>query len=75
MFSDLECDYINPIDLCQKLNAVRHLPNSFLVDEINPPPRTTVRAARNGRPCLLNTYFPAVWSMDVFYPQRPVGSV
>ena len=20
MFSDLECDYINPIDLCQKLN-------------------------------------------------------
>lgn len=22
MFSDLECDYINPIDLCNKLNAV-----------------------------------------------------
>jgi len=21
MFSDLECDYINPIDLCQRLNA------------------------------------------------------
>ena len=23
MYSDLECDYINPIDLCSKLNAVR----------------------------------------------------
>lgn len=23
MFSDLECDYINPIDLCSKLNMVR----------------------------------------------------
>jgi hypothetical protein len=23
MFSDLECDYINPIDLCNKLNQVR----------------------------------------------------
>jgi hypothetical protein len=26
MFSDLECDYINPIDLCNKLNAVRSAP-------------------------------------------------
>ena len=25
MFSDLECDYINPIDLCNKLNQVRAL--------------------------------------------------
>ena len=25
MFSDLECDYINPIDLCNKLNQVRKL--------------------------------------------------
>ena len=23
MFSDLECDYINPFDLCNKLNQVR----------------------------------------------------
>lgn len=22
MFSDLECDYLNPIDLCNKLNQV-----------------------------------------------------
>jgi hypothetical protein len=27
MFSDLECDYINPIDLCNKLNQV-HPPSS-----------------------------------------------
>ena len=26
MFSDLECDYINPIDLCNKLNQVRPPP-------------------------------------------------
>lgn len=25
MFSDLECDYINPIDLCNKLNQVHFL--------------------------------------------------
>jgi hypothetical protein len=27
MFSDLECDYINPIDLCNKLNQVRRSSN------------------------------------------------
>lgn len=26
MFSDLECDYINPIDLCNKLNQVSPSP-------------------------------------------------
>lgn len=25
MFSDLECDYINPIDLCNKLNQVKEM--------------------------------------------------
>ena len=30
MFSDLECDYINPIDLCNKLNQVRTLFARFL---------------------------------------------
>ncbi len=29
MFSDLECDYINPIDLCNKLNQVC---NGFMLD-------------------------------------------
>ncbi len=29
MFSDLECDYINPIDLCNKLNQVRVSPSVF----------------------------------------------
>lgn len=28
MFSDLECDYINPIDLCSQLNRVRVLRSS-----------------------------------------------
>jgi Cornichon protein len=33
MFSDLECDYINPIDLCNKLNQVRTspLPRTYLL--------------------------------------------
>ncbi|RKO86476.1 cornichon [Blyttiomyces helicus] len=33
MFSDLECDYINPIDLCNKLNQFvlpEHLAHGFL---------------------------------------------
>lgn len=32
MFSDLECDYINPIDLCNKLNQVRTLPLHMTID-------------------------------------------
>jgi len=28
MFSDLECDYINPIDMCNKLNQVCPTPSS-----------------------------------------------
>lgn len=35
MFSDLECDYINPIDLCNKLNQVR-FSNPSLVSTIVP---------------------------------------
>lgn len=36
MFSDLECDYINPIDLCNKLNQVRtHIPTSKAVPLIH----------------------------------------
>ena len=31
MFSDLECDYINPIDLCNKLNQVRIHTALFLI--------------------------------------------
>ena len=31
MFSDLECDYINPIDLCNKLNQVFTFPSLLRV--------------------------------------------
>jgi len=39
MFSDLECDYINPIDLCNRLNQVRgtlisSTQNIFLTDSL-----------------------------------------
>ena len=30
MFSDLECDYINPIDLCNKLNQVCRVAMVFI---------------------------------------------
>lgn len=40
MFSDLECDYINPIDLCNKLNQVGRAMH-FGVDE----PRTLIRSS------------------------------
>jgi len=36
MFSDLECDYINPIDLCNKLNQVSRLHN--IVPKTNTDP-------------------------------------
>jgi hypothetical protein len=29
MFSDLECDYINPIDLCNKLNQVSPIDDPY----------------------------------------------
>jgi len=32
MFSDLECDYINPIDLCNKLNQVCIFRYLFCID-------------------------------------------
>jgi hypothetical protein len=34
MFSDLECDYINPIDLCSQLNRVRVLRPSLAMRNI-----------------------------------------
>ena len=36
MFSDLECDYINPIDLCNKLNTVSHPPTSLCPRPLSP---------------------------------------
>jgi len=34
MFSDLECDYINPIDLCNQLNRVRVLRSSLVTRNV-----------------------------------------
>lgn len=73
MFSDLECDYINPIDLCNKLNQVcllqrfffrKPLP-SFLT--ILPSP---VHASRNGRARRTHRLLPLERSMAGLHPQR-----
>ena len=77
MFSDLECDYINPIDLCNKLNQVR-FPLSFfdlgpwilmqgLFLEVCPP--------REHCPCVFDNAIPDLWAMDCIPPQCTTTSV
>jgi hypothetical protein len=41
MFSDLECDYINPIDLCNKLNQVSYF---FVVEKLYPTSRAKIES-------------------------------
>jgi hypothetical protein len=81
MFSDLECDYINPIDLCNKLNTVRPLcylsarlfmPN--MPDVLNSPILLdTVCSPGNARTRLLDPLLLADGSMDLFPRQRSSG--
>lgn len=74
MFSDLECDYINPIDLCNKLNQVRFF--FFLSDsdrefdaffEVCPPGEHC--------PCFFDNAFPDLWAMDCIPPQCTTTSI
>jgi hypothetical protein len=72
MFSDLECDYINPIDLCNKLNQVRIFFPSSSLDlmrffKVCPP--------REHCPCLFDNTFPGLWAMDCVPPQCTTTSI
>ena len=54
MFSDLECDYINPIDLCNKLNQVR-THTAFFLSSIDTAPFALPVYSGNVSLCYLRT--------------------
>ena len=69
MFSDLECDYINPIDLCNKLNQVGlNPPASCYVVELHVP----VCLARKRCARVPHVAIPDMGSMDSAPTQRSV---
>ena len=76
MFSDLECDYINPIDLCNKLNQVRlTLCLLFILLTCDGGPRRVLALVCHSRklcPCLFDDTVPGLWSMDCIPSQRTV---
>jgi len=69
MFSDLECDYINPIDLCNKLNQASSWKDFTIKLPTNIGSTSLVRSARKYRTCLPHPTFPTVWPMGGLYPQ------
>lgn len=74
MFSDLECDYINPIDLCNKLNQVSHgrqyhASYACNLTRCNP----VVRPARVGLPRILDDTVPTVRAMDGIHSKCTTG--
>jgi hypothetical protein len=73
MFSDLECDYINPIDLCNKLNQVRFL--FFLTWTVNLMRFFEVCPPREHCPCFLDNALPDLWAMDCIPPQCTTTSI
>jgi hypothetical protein len=73
MFSDLECDYINPIDLCNKLNQVRkdHVRGETLgLALMISPISFAVRFAGNVGACILDIVLPAVGPVDSVLAKR-----
>lgn len=82
MFSDLECDYINPIDLCNKLNQVLAHTGCFsfppLTRRLWPLlfiPTTSVCVTREHRPRLPVTALPPLWPMDGVHSEFATGRV
>ena len=63
MFSDLECDYINPIDLCNKLNQVR-IPLSRQSQPPQDDDLLLVCPARKQRPRIPMPALPHLGAMD-----------
>lgn len=75
MFSDLECDYINPIDLCNKLNQVHIFFSASGTDSKRSCILSSVCPPRKHCPRLLDNTFPGLWAMDCIPSQRPTTSV
>jgi hypothetical protein len=74
MFSDLECDYINPIDLCSQLNRVRVLPVTRTFGLMSTF-RFLVCPTRIWSACLPHFVFPAVRSMVGAHAEFTASSV
>ena len=72
MFSDLECDYINPIDLCNKLNQVRGRWTTRRADVLTPLP---VCVARKRTARVPHPPFLTFWTMDGFHSQLALGHI
>ena len=71
MFSDLECDYINPIDLCNKLNQV----GSPLLGVFTSTDILVVCLARKLGARLPHLVIPTVGPMDSVPPQRAFSCI
>ena len=69
MFSDLECDYINPIDLCNKLNQV-HSPLRSPGNRLTAVLFALVRPPRKHRPRIPHRPLPPLRSMDSLLTKR-----
>lgn len=69
MFSDLECDYINPIDLCNKLNQVR-IDLDCWFEVVVLTLRPIVCRPRRGCARLHHTPVPPLGTMDGAHIQR-----
>jgi len=67
MFSDLECDYINPIDLCNKLNQVPLSTPTYSTSTDTLP----VRPTRKHCTRVPNNPLSPLWSMVRIPPQPP----
>ena len=74
MFSDLECDYINPIDLCSQLNRVRVLRSSHSI-RANLHVLSLVCPARIRSACLPRFVFPALGSMVGAHAKSTASSI
>ena len=61
MFADLECDVVNPIELCESLNPVMKF--------------NSVRAAAIFGPGFFDGLFPAEFSADPVPVERPSGGI
>jgi hypothetical protein len=73
MFSDLECDYINPIDLCNKLNQVCFY--SCLVASLDRHYYLIVCPARKHSSCFPHYTLPRIWAMGGLPLKRTTGSI
>ena len=69
-------DYINPIDLCNKLNQVGSLESVMIREErCRADGCVPVCPPRDDRTCLSHPLFPAFWTMAGVCPQCSIGCI